>query len=217
SLDTSWMPSVALLGAAGVAAVMGSARWHNAGYSRAFSVLAAVALGVMTLMSVAPSAGAVFRAWVTNAERTGRRLRGDVALAAALAGVSVLASRALAGAAPDVQTVLAALFATALVAVFGAARVLRFAGFSRAGVAGLITGAAVLPVISWVASQIVPHGASSTAGTVASLLGSPFLPAEGLLDVGVRAALCVGVAAASAVTVARALRRARTDALAKLG
>jgi hypothetical protein len=84
-------------------------------------------------------------------------------------------------------------------------------------VAGVITAAAVLPVISWVASQIVPHGATTTVGTLASALGSPFVAAEGPWDIGVRAVLCVGVAAGSAVTVERALRRARADAQAKLG
>jgi hypothetical protein len=217
SLDRSVAPSAALFGAAAVTTLLGAARWHGAGYSRAFSVFAAVALAVLTLMSIAPSAGAVFRAWVANAEGTARRLRGDVALAAVLAGASVLGARALAGALPDAQTLLGALFATALVGVFGAARVLRFAGFSRAGVAGVITAAAVLPVISWVASQIGPHGATTTVGSLASALGAPFVAAEGPWDIGVRAVLCVGVAAGSAVTVERALRRARADAQAKLG
>lgn len=217
SLDRSALPSMALLGAAVVAALLGSARWQGAGYSRAFSVFVSVALGVLALMSVAPSAGAVFRAWVTNAGDTARRLRGDVVLAAGLAGVSVLATRALAGAAPDAQTVLGALFAAALVAVFGAARVLRFAGFSRAGVAGLIIAAAVLPMISWVASQVVPFGAASAAGTLASVLGAPFLPAAGPVDVGLRAVACLGLLAGSGWTVERALRRARQVAQAKLG
>lgn len=217
SLDRSALPPVALLGASVVAALLGSARWGGAGYSRAFSVFVAAALGVLTLMSVAPSAGAVFRGWVTGAERTARRLRGDVVLAAGLAGASVLAARALAGALPDAPTVLGALFATSLVAVFGAARVMRFAGFSRAGVAGLILAAAVLPMVSWVASQVVPFGGASAAGTLASVVGAPFHPAEGPLDVSVRAALCLIVAAGSGWTVERALRRARAVAQAKLG
>lgn len=217
SVDRSARPSVALVGASVVAALLGSARWHGAGYSRAFSVFVAVALGVLTLMSVAPSAGAVFRAWVTNAGDTAKRLRGDVVLAAGLAGVSVLATRALAGAMPDVQTVLGALFATALVAVFGAARVLRFAGFSRMGVVGLIIAAAVLPMISWVASQVAPVVASSTSGTLASVLGAPFHAVVGPLDVGLRAALCLAVVAGSGWTVERALGRARARAQAKLG
>lgn len=213
--DRSSTPAAAVAASAVVAATIAGADMLADPRALALSVSAAVTLPLMAAWAVSPSRGAAFRAWVTDAPGTARRLRGTYLLAAVLAGPAVIGGRLVAAGGVELQTIAAALFASAMVAALLSLRTLRAAGFSPRALNILLLAALAIPAGSWISSRLAPLS-SVGRDPILAALGAPFAPVVGVGGFAARALLCGAVLVLAAGGHAWALRRmaARAEALA---
>lgn len=216
-LDTSRARTVAVVGAAAVAAMLGAA--HVAHHPRgiAFPVVATVLLLSAATSVFSPARGAMFRAWVARGEAADAALARAGVWSSALASLAVLGSRVGDPARIDGGVISAALFAGAFTAALRAVSASSLAGAPRTRVGWALFAVLATPSVAWMASRLGParHRLPGPSAFAAAI-SAPFADVHGPTDLALRAVAC-GLLFFAAESVSRRLLRAsRVAALAKV-